>query len=845
MALAPGTQLGPYEIQAPVGAGGMGEVYRARDTRLNRDVALKTLPPEFAADPLRCRRFEEEARALATLDHPNILVIFDVGTHDGSFFVVSELLHGKMLRELLGKPLPLREAMNFALQIAHGLAAAHDKGIVHRDLKPENIFVTRDHRVKILDFGLAKHLPKRSATGLADGMAATTELMMGTAGYMSPEQIHGEAVDARSDIFSFGAIFYEMISGKRLFRGRDSIETMSATLQDDPPSLSAQVADVPPELERTVRHCLEKQPDLRYQCADDLAFALQGLAEAVAPTTTKSGQHKNKAILILLLLLAVSAVAIGLAKHYLFRAPSVKFRQLIFGRGYISSARFTPDGQGVVFGGAFFGHPRELFLTRLDGRSWRSMSLPPADILGIALDGEMGISLGRHNFLQWEVVGTLGEASLSGGAPHRILDDVCDGDISPDGKQFAIVRCSGNVETLEYPIGKVVFRTDGWISNPRISASSNAIAFLEHPLLGDDRGYVSVVDSSGNVKRLTPEWASVNGCAWSASGKEIWFSSSYETERQTLRAVSLLGKERTILATVSDVDLQDVGSTGSVLLTTVRGSTDIAIGRKSPASDKLLELAQEHARIAGISYDGKTVALGASGPGGGSEYSTLVLADAGEPVRLGDGDPTSISPDGKWIFALIPSQPSKALLYPTGTGEAKQLDVTPVRILGAVSYWTGDGSQILFTGAEENRPPRSYLLSLDTGQTRAVTPEGTSDAIVSPDGQYVVARDPAKKFWIFPVAGGKPEPVVGLAADEFPVQWSQSDNKLYIWNRSVPANIYLLDIGTGARTLWLEIKSHEVSGLLYGEVMLTPDGQSYGYRYRRVLTDLFLAEGLR
>jgi hypothetical protein len=852
MALTSGTKLGPYEIASPLGSGGMGEVYRARDTRLNRDVALKVLPEEFAEDPMRRRRFEEEARSLAALNHPNILVVFDVGTDGEIFFLVSELLEGETLRECMGeRRLPVRSAVHYALEIAQGLAAAHEAGFVHRDLKPENVFITRGNHVKILDFGLAKQVAtsRQFRSAPSSDSRTVTEFVMGTPGYSAPEQIGGKTVDHRADIFSLGTILYELLSGRRAFMGDDGIEIMNASVKQEPPDLLVIAPDVPPALEHITRRCLEKKPDQRFQCASDLAFAIEALSGTPSPAYTTKAQAPRRTNARTAAVIAAAVVACaGLlwgAIHVL-KPASPTFRQLIFGRGYISSARFTPDGQSVVFGGAFFGRPRELFSTRLDGRAWRSLDLPPADILGIARNGEMGISLGRHNFYQWMVVGTLGEAPLSGGAPHPILEDVCDGDISPDGKQFAVVRCGGSEETLEYPIGKPLFRTNGWISHPRISPANDAVAFLEHPLLGDDRGYVSLVDTSGNSRRLTPEWVGEAGCAWSAFGGEIWFSSSYEAERQSLRAVTPSGKQRVILATVTDIALQDVSPDGNVLLTTVRGSTEMIVGHKGERSDRLLELTQEHARMAGLSYSGNMVALGSSGPGSGNDYSTLVLTQGeSEPVRLGDGDPSSISPDGKWIFSLIPSQLSKFILYPTGTGQPKAVDVSPVHILGVASSWTSDGSRILFTGSDTNGPPRSYLLDVESGATRAVTPEDTSDGIISPDGKYVVARDSSRKFMVYSVGGQEAMPVNGLAANEVPIQWDASSSRLYVWNRTVPANVYLLDIRTGTLALWLEIKPAEVSGLVYGEVILTPDGQSYGYRYRRVLTDLFLAERLR
>jgi len=853
MPLAQGIKLGPYEIVAPLGAGGMGEVYRARDTRLGRTVALKTLPEAFADDPGRRHRFEKEARILAALNHPNILAVFDVGTDGGTFFLVSELLDGQTLRARIAEgPLPLRKAVEYALQIARGLTAAHRSGIFHRDLKPENIFITTDDRLKILDFGLAKQVDlarvKSDGAVTFDALKTTTGVLMGTPCYMAPEQVRAQEVDHRADIFNFGTIFYEMVSGKRAFKGDSSLEIMNAILKQEPPDLSEKRLGVSSSLQRIIRRCMEKKSEQRFQCASDLAFAIEALSDV--PSSTDQVKAPVRSYKSRLMAALIAAVVVGAG---LFRLgirvgnnPVPLFRPLFFGPGYISSARFTPDGGSVVFSAAFYGRPREIFSTRLDGHSWRSMDLPPADILGIARNGKMAVSLGAHNFLQWMTLGTLGEAPLSGGPPREILDDVCDADITPDGKEYAIVRCGENVQNLEFPIGHVLFRTNGWISQPRISPRGDDVAFLEHPLAGDDRGYISLVDTSGNKKRLTGEWLSEFGVAWSKSSKEIWFSSSSEAGPQELRAVTRSGHQRIITSTVNDVALHDISNDGSVLLANVRVSTEIDIGHKGSSSDRLLELPDEHVNIVGLSYNGKVVALGASGAGSGRDYSTLVMTeDMAEAVRLGDGDPSGISPDGKWILSVMPSQPSRLVLYPTGTGEARPIDISPVHVLNAVSNWTSDGSTILFTGADGDEPPRAYLLNTKSGVTRPITPPGTSDAIISPDGQHVIARNSSNKFAVYSVSGGEPGSVEGLAIDEFPIQWDIFNRKLYVWNRKLPAKIFLLDITTGARVLWLEITPEEVSGLLYGEVIITPDGRSYGYRYRRVLTDLFLAEGLR
>ena len=289
MALASGSKLGQYEIVGPLGAGGMGEVYRARDSRLGRAVAIKVLPSFLSADSDQLRRFEQEARAAAALNHPNILAVFQMGTYEGAPYLVSELLEGETLREQIKRGrLPIRKAIDYAVQIARGLAAAHDKGIVHRDLKPENLFVTKDGRLKILDFGLAKLMQPQSGSDETELTLTTgTEagMVMGTVGYMSPEQVRGQTADHRADVFAFGAILYEMLAGKRAFQKPTSAETMAAILNEDPPGISQVTTNIPPALQRVVHRCLEKSPEQRFQSASDLAFALDALSESAGTAT--------------------------------------------------------------------------------------------------------------------------------------------------------------------------------------------------------------------------------------------------------------------------------------------------------------------------------------------------------------------------------------------------------------------------------------------------------------------------------------------------------------------------------------------------------------------------------
>lgn len=358
MALTSGTKLGPYEIHSPLGAG-MGEVYRAKDTRLGRDIALKILHESFACDSDRLRRFEQEARAVATLNHPNILAIHDIGERNGTRFLISEFLEGETLRETLDRgPLSQRKAIDYGVQIAQGLAAAHDKGIVHRDLKPENIFITRDGRVKILDFGLAK-LAQAPDTRPPEGATLTSShtaagVVMGTASYMAPEQVRGEPADPRTDIFAFGAMLYEMVSGKRAFRRDTSAETMTAVLKDDPPEFSdTSGIAISPTFERIVRRCLEKNPEQRFQSARDLSFALSALSGTESSAAARAAAVPRRVSIvrwgaIIFLLALVAALTWAIARRPV-SATRMQFALPVPDEMSISHMALSHDGAMLVF----------------------------------------------------------------------------------------------------------------------------------------------------------------------------------------------------------------------------------------------------------------------------------------------------------------------------------------------------------------------------------------------------------------------------------------------------------------------------------------------------------------
>jgi hypothetical protein len=475
MALASDTKLGPYEILSALGAGGMGEVYRARDPRLGREVAIKVLPSGSAPDSERLRRFEQEARATAALNHPNILAVFDIGSQDNSPYIVSELLDGETLRERLNSgALPVRKAVEYALQISRGLAAAHDHGIFHRDLKPENIFITRDGHVKILDFGLAKlTMPEPGSSSLS--AQATLDsvtgrgVLLGTLGYMSPEQCRGASVDARSDLFSFGAVLYEMLSGRPAFRGDTTADTISSILKEEPPDLATTGRDVPPMLERIVHHCIEKDPAQRFQSARDIAFALEALssssssvagpaaalapAPAIAVTIRKSWLVPG---LLGAIIVLVAGVALLIVRVNAPPPEPPSYRQLTFARESIASARFTPDQRTIVYGTARVGTQTELFSLAPDSHSPVSLGLKDVDVESISSTGEMLLIQQRHSLVRVAKVGVLARAPMSGAAPRPMMNDVADADWGPDN-QIAVARYVEGHFRIEYPIGHALY----------------------------------------------------------------------------------------------------------------------------------------------------------------------------------------------------------------------------------------------------------------------------------------------------------------------------------------------------------------------------------------------------
>jgi Tol biopolymer transport system component len=855
MSFAADTSLGPYKIIALIGSGGMGEVYRARDTRLLRDVALKILPASFTNDSDRVRRFEQEARAVAALNHPNIVSVYDVGASGEIHYMVSELLEGETLRQrITSSAIATRKTIELVIQLANGLAAAHEQNIVHRDLKPENIFITRSGRLKILDFGLAKlrHSSRSVEETVGADTAVHTEAgqVFGTVGYMSPEQVKGEAVDHRSDIFSFGSILYEMLSGQRAFKRNTSAETMTAILNEDPPEFAAASSGVIfPALDRIVRHCMEKQPGQRFQSAHDIAFALETLSGASQSAAAAVSAIRRSWLRPALAALLLLGAGLGLGVWLRPGAPDLhpKLHRITFRRGTIWNARFTPDGN-LIYGAAWEGRPEELFAAEKGSTESRPLGLQTTDILAVSATGELAVSTNRHFVMGFESAGMLARAPSGGGAPRNIADAVEYADWAPDGASLAVIRRVGGKVRLEYPLGKVLYETAGWASHPRVSPDGKLVAFIDHPYERDDDGMVAIVDQAGDKKTLTEEFVSAQGLAWWPGGSEIWFTATTSGSSRELRAVTLSGKERLIYLGTGTLTLHDISKEGHILFS--RDDLRAGIIGLAPGEDKERDLSWHDWSVPrDLSDDGKLVSFDETGEAGGETGGLYVRGTDGSPaVRLGDGRTPTLSPDGTRALALTAGARRGLMELPTGAGDSRTISTGNLQVHQA--YFFPDAHHILELGnAPGKHALQLWVQDISEGSPRAISPEGSTIAYrscISPDGKQVAAQDPEGLITIYRVADANPLKVPSVQTGDVPVQWTPDGKSLLVGRREVPTRVFSIDLVTGQRKLFRSFSPADPTGLFSNAPPdFSRDLKSYVYTYQRITSDLYTVDGLR
>ncbi|HXV61743.1 MAG TPA: serine/threonine-protein kinase, partial [Vicinamibacteria bacterium] len=572
MKLENGSSFGAYRVVGVLGAGGMGEVYRAHDPKLRRDVALKILPELFARDEERMKRFEREAHVLASLNHPNIEAIYGLEESGDERALVLELVEGPTLAERIAQgPIPLEESLAIARQMVDALDTAHEKGIVHRDLKPGNVKLTPEGNVKILDFGLAKPLLETTSSSgdVVSSLSQSPTMMkgtqagviLGTAGYMSPEQARGKQVDKRADLWALGVIIYEMLTGARLFDGETISDTLAAVLTRDP-DWSRLPTGTPASTRRLLARLLERDPKKRLRDVGDARFDLEpGVSSDVVQTMEPKGTRLRWPLFGLVVVLLSSALAYQLGRHTVNEPSTPSFRPLTFRRGTVDTARFAPDGGTVFYSAAWDGRASALFSTRLESPESSALDLPSGWLAGI-IPGELAfLSVNR----------TLARAPLGSGAPREVLTDVRWADWSADGSSFAVVRPVAGSLRLEFPVATVVFETAaGGISFPRISPSGERVAFVEAPIAGYVRGRVRVAGRDGSVVASSKEYNDFSGLSW-RSDREVWFSAQETGKEFVVFALSLSGEVREVLRAPGSLALHDISPEGRLLVSQFKG----------------------------------------------------------------------------------------------------------------------------------------------------------------------------------------------------------------------------------------------------------------------------------
>jgi serine/threonine protein kinase len=850
MSLAAGTRLGSYEIIGPLGAGGMGEVYLAKDSRLGREVAIKVLPADVATDRDRLTRFEREARTVSALNHPHIVTLYEVGTGDSGPFIVMERIEGRSLRELLDEgPLPVRRLLVLGTQIAEGLAKAHAAGIVHRDLKPGNVMVTSDGFAKILDFGLAKLVhPELDANAMdaATTLARDTAsgMLMGTPGYLSPEQAAGRPVDYRADQFAFGALLYEMATRERPFKRATLVESLAATISDDVEPLRSKRPDVPAPLEWLIDRCLSKDPGDRYASTSDLARELASLRDHLSDLTRMpSGElpadvKKASRPLLPWAVATLAGIGLGVAGFVLARATAdvsvPSYQPLTFQRGTVTGARFGPDSKTIYFSAAYGAGPSRVYQTHVDRPESKLLDIPPGFLLGVSEKQELAVLLTGERSA-YAVPGTLVRVPAIGGTPRGLIEGAVYGDWGPDGEQLAVNR---GRRGCEFPIGRQIATACSMV---RVSPSGDLVAITRD-------GSVEILDLTGRPV-ASDDLSFVFGIAWSPDGREVWLtgSESGSAHDRALYALSVRGGRRLIARIAGALTIYDVAPDGkSALVTSGAGWFGISAAGAAGEEEQSLDLFGRSA-IAGLSADGKRVLIDETREVGTGAY--LRSTDGKETIPFMGYTARGLRPDGAWMLVNPRGNFSRLQLVPTGAGEQREVPLNPGLELprDQIALWSGDLRRVftwLQQKGESGPNPRLYMREGEQ-PWEAVTPPGPPGQFaVSPDGRSVAVRAQDGMVTLYSTAGQPPRRLDDERGR--PIHWSANGYLVLVGQEQFPARLYRRHIITGRIEPWRTIAPPDPSGvMLVGRVFIAADDQFYVYQYSRGLNDLYLVRNVR
>jgi tRNA A-37 threonylcarbamoyl transferase component Bud32/Tol biopolymer transport system component len=857
-----GTKVGSYEITAKLGQGGMGEVWRAVDSHLKRDVAIKVLPAAFVSDRLRLARFEREAQLLAQLNHPHVAQIYGLETSGERHALVMELVEGPTLDDRLARgALALEESLEIARQIAEALEAAHERGIVHRDLKPQNIKVRADGTVKVLDFGLAKAMESAPDAGPTTPLtlmnsptltAGETEhgVILGTAAYMAPEQARGGAVDKRVDIWAFGVVLFEMLSGSRPFGGESVSETLASVLRDEI-DFAALPASTPPPIRRLVRRCLERIPRNRLHDIADARIVIQevlaGSAEESIPTPAAPPARGRVAWAVAGAALLVAAGLGTLVWRQAGAAPRLlRYQQVTYQPQYISNARFAPDGRTVVFSAALEGNHSALFVRRPEDPQSRPLAESDVQLLVVSSQGELAVLTRARYLFHRTYLGTLARMPLAAAAPREVLEAVTAADWSPDGKELAVIRRVGDRSRLEFPIGKVLAESAGYLSDVHVSPLGDRVAFMPHALSGDNRGPLVVVDREGKEIARSPEYWGLEGMTWTSDGQRVIYSGSVTGGRYELHALHLDGRIDDVLADSASLIAHDRALDGRLLVSTEDRQVLLVARFSGEAVEReVASFRASYSRF--ISADGRTLLFDDESEMGGPNYAAfLQRADRSAPVRLGEGTPIALSPDDRTVLAYVTSQPPRLMLYPTGPGEPREISAE-----GFSAYTTGsflpDGRGVLFCGTDASQSQRCFIRDLETRELRPVTPAGTDLGILLSDGRAVLAQRQDGHWVRYSLAGGAEAEMPQIDAAEEVIGFSSDGQSLFVYRpRQMPSAIERLDLATGARSQFRALAPPDAAGATrFWFAVVSADESAYAYTFERDLNVLFSIDGAR